>query len=127
MNEAQPERRKEDPRVRQLVEDVGSLKFDVASVSADVGSVKRDLAILSSHVETNTVLTRQTQEGTAGLVEFLNDSREAFRLFNKTMGGVRWFSRKALLPLALGAAAAWAIAHDGRPPEWIKSWIELFR
>lgn len=106
MNDAQPERRKDDPRVRQLVDDVNQLKRDVAA---------------------NTELTRAIQQSTAGLVEFFNDSREAFRLFNKTMNGLRWFLRKALLPLVFVIAGIYTISHDGRPPDWLKSWVDLFR
>lgn len=113
MNDAQPDLRKDDPRVKQLVEDVGSLKADVAS--------------LSSEVAANTMLTRQIQEGTAGLVEMFDDARDAFRLFNKLMSWVRWFLRKALFPLVVIAAVFYAWAHDMRPPPWLKFWIELFK
>jgi hypothetical protein len=98
--------RRDDPRVGQLVADVKAL---------------------NEKVDSNTALTLQIQESTAGLVEFFNDSREAFRLFNKLMNALRWFLRKAMLPLAFILAGLYAIAHDGRPPEWIKSWVDLFK
>lgn len=99
--------------MQQLVEDLGAIKVDVAALDAKVAD--------------NTRLTKQIQESTAGLVEFFNDSREAFRLFNKLMNIVRWFIRRALLPLAVVVGGFYAIAHDGRPPEWLKSWFDLFK
>lgn len=113
MSDVQHERRKDDPRVRKLIADMGSLM-------ADVGA-------LSSEVAANTVLTKQIQESTAGLVEFFNDSREAFRLFNKLMSAVRWFLRKALFPIVVIVAVLYAVAHDMRPPGWLKYWVELFK
>lgn len=114
------ERRKEDPRVRQLSEDVGALK-------ADVGGLKIDVGVLSSDVSANTLLTLEVKENTAGLVEIIKDSREAFRLFNKIMGLVRWFIRRALTPFVVVAALLYAITHDMRPPEWLQSWVDLVR
>lgn len=106
MTDAQQNRRNDDPRVQQLIEDVAAVKDEVA---------------------TNTALTKKIQESTAGLVEFFNDSREAFRLFNKMMNALRWFLRKALFPLAIIIGTCYAITHDGRPPEWLKSWFDLFK
>lgn len=106
MNEGQYERRKDDPRVRQLVVDV---------------------SVLQEEVKRNTTLTLEIRDSTAGLVEFFNDSREAFRLFNKMMNALRWFLRKALLPLIVVLGGCYAIAHDGRPPLWLKMWIDLFK
>lgn len=120
MNDGLPQQRKDDPRVKQLIE-------DVAAVKGDVGALKIDVAMLSSEVATNTLLTKEVKESTAGIVGFLNESQQAFRLFNRIMNLLRWFIRRALFPLLILAGAIWAITHDGRPPEWLKSWIDLFR
>jgi len=117
---AQSERRKDDAVVRQLI-------ADLAAVKGDVGALKVDVALLSSEVATNTLLTQEVKINTAGVVQFLNESEQAFRLFNRVMNGLRWFMRRAVLPLALLAGAFWAIAHDGRPPDWLKSWVDLFK
>lgn len=92
-----------------------------------VDQLVADVKAVNEKLDSNTALTLQIQESTAGLVEFFNDSRDAFRLFNKLMNAMRWFLRKALLPLAFVVAGIYAIAHDGRPPDWIKSWVDLFR
>lgn len=120
MADAQPERRKDDPRVKQLIE-------DVAAVKGDVGALKIDVATLSSEVAANTVITQEVKVNTSGVVNFLNESEQAFRLFNRIMNGLRWFIRRAIFPLAIIVGTIWAITHDGRPPEWLKSWIDLFR
>ena len=72
-------------------------------------------------------LTKQIQESTAGMVAFFQESRGAFRLFNRLMHGLHWFIRKVFFRLALIVAAIWALTHDGRPPEWLKSWIDLLK
>ncbi len=120
MTDPQSERLNEDPRVKQLIE-------DVAAVKGDVGALKIDVAMLSTEVATNTVLTKQVKENTAGLVNILNESEQAFRLFNRIMNCLRWFVRSALGPLAIVVGGIWAVTHDGRPPEWLKSWIDLFK
>lgn len=113
MNDGQQERRKDDPRVKQLVDDVGALKIDVAT--------------LSSEVSDNTLLTKEVHANTAGLVEFFNDTREAFRLFNKIMDATRWFLRKALFPLVTIVGILYAVAHHMQPPDWLKSWVDLLK
>lgn len=113
MAEIPTERRKDDPRVRQLIEDVAAVKVEVGRLSHEVAA--------------NTALTQEVKVNTAGVVTFLNESEQAFKLFNRVMSALRWFLRKAVIPLALVVGAFWAISHDGRPPEWLKSWIDLFR
>lgn len=61
------------------------------------------------------------------LLVLFDDSREAFKLFNKLMALIRWFIKTAMLPLLFIAGGIYALAHHGRPPDWIKSWIDLFR
>lgn len=99
MTDGQPERRKDDRRVRKLIDDVASLTVAVAKI----------------------------QESTSGLVEWFDNSSKAFHLFIRGMTALNWFIRKALGPLMFLAALVYAIAHGGRPPEWLKSWIDLFR
>ena len=43
------------------------------------------------------------------------------------MNGLRWFFRKAVIPLVILIGGIYAITHEGRPPEWVKSWIDLFK
>lgn len=114
------ERRKNDPVVRQLI-------ADLAVVRGDVGALKVDVAMLSSEVATNTLLTQEVKINTAGVVQFLNESEQAFKLFNRVMNALRWFIRRAVLPLALLGGSIYAITHEGRPPEWLKSWVDLFK
>lgn len=61
------------------------------------------------------------------LLALFDDSKEALKLFNKLMALIRWFIKKAMLPLMFIVGGVYAMAHHGRPPEWIKSWIDLFR
>ena len=82
MTDEQPDRRKDDPRVQQVIENQVAIKAQVTQ--------------LSTEVATNTALTKQIQESTAGLVAFFQESRGAFRLFNRIMNGLHWFIRKAL-------------------------------
>lgn len=114
------ERRKEDQRVRKLIDDVAALKGDIAVNAAAMADLKID-------VQANTDMTRRIHDSTAGMVEMFNDMRGGFRLFNKLMSAVRWFLRKALFPLVFIAGASYAITHGGRLPEWIKLWFDLFR
>ena len=55
------ERRKEDPRVQQLI-------ADVAAVKGDLGAMKIDLATLSTEVANNTLLVQEVKVNTAGVV-----------------------------------------------------------
>src|SRR6185436_18552361 len=91
---AHTERRKDDRRIKELSD-------LVAALDANVSQLTRDMA---------------------PLLELFADSKEAFRLFNKMMGLIRWFIRKAMLPLAFIIGGIYALAHHGRPPEWIKGW-----
>ena len=61
------------------------------------------------------------------MVAFFEDSRDAFRLFNKIMNGLRWFIRRAVIPVLLLVGGVFAITHDGHPPEWLKHWVDLFK
>lgn len=101
---ADQDRRKDDPRVDVLVSDVASLRQEVAD---------------------NTEMTREVKANTADFVEFLNDSKAAFRLFNRSMKVLRWIVKTAVLPGVLIIAGYYAWRHEGRPPGWLKYWLEV--
>lgn len=108
-----PERRKDDARVSRLGDDVAQLKVDVAQ--------------LKVAVQANTEMTQQIMASTSGLVEFFNDSRAAFRLFNKMMMMIRWFMQKAMLPFVFVAGVIYAATHHGALPAWIKAWFDIIQ
>lgn len=115
-----PERRKDDPRIRQVCDDVASMKTDIALNATALADLKLD-------VSANTEITSKIHESTKGLVEFLGSSSAAFSLFNKIMSSLRWFLRRIVWPFVIVFVFLYALSHGGRLPEWLKSFAELFR
>lgn len=127
MAEARIERRRDDARVRELVAQVAALTVDVAANSEQGGRLVERVAQLSVDVAANTELTKRIEINTAGIVELMASSERAGVKFVKLVSGLNWILRKVLPPFVAIAAVAYALWHGGRPPEFLKDWINLFK